>query len=48
MGLAIARSILMTHGGSLSGANCEDGGASFTVRLPSAGERNSNELSFGS
>ena len=34
MGLAIARSIVMGHSGSLSGANCEDGGASFIVRLP--------------
>jgi len=47
MGLAIARSIVEAHGGSLSGTNCEEGGAAFTVQLPSAGERGSGELSFG-
>jgi two-component system sensor kinase FixL len=36
MGLAIARSIIEAHGGSLSGENCDDGGACFTVRLPEA------------
>ena len=34
MGLAIARSIIEAHGGTLSGENCEDGGACFTVCLP--------------
>ncbi len=44
MGLAIARSIVETHGGSLSGENCEDGGASFTVQLPAAEERSPNRF----
>jgi PAS domain S-box-containing protein len=44
MGLAIARSIVEAHSGSLSGTNCEDGGAIFTVHLPSTEERPGNEL----
>jgi PAS domain S-box-containing protein len=41
MGLAIARSLIEAHGGSLSGENCDDGGACFTVRLPQAKEEKS-------
>jgi PAS domain S-box-containing protein len=36
MGLAIARSIVEAHGGTLAGENCEDGGALFTISLPEA------------
>ena len=38
MGLAIARSIVEAHGGTLAGENCEDGGALFTICLPGATE----------
>jgi two-component system, LuxR family, sensor kinase FixL len=38
MGLAIARSIIEAHGGTLSGKNCDEGGGIFTVCLPEATE----------
>lgn len=40
MGLAIARSIIEAHGGTLSGENCADG-ALFTICLPEAMEAKS-------
>jgi C4-dicarboxylate-specific signal transduction histidine kinase len=41
MGLAIARTIVEAHGGTLSGKNCDDGGAIFTICLPEATEAKS-------
>jgi two-component system, LuxR family, sensor kinase FixL len=46
MGLAIARSIIEAHGGTLSGENCEDGGACFAACLPEI--KRTNETRLGS
>ena len=34
VGLALAHRVIAEHGGTLTAANCNDGGALFTVRLP--------------
>ena len=43
MGLAIARSIIEAHGGTLAGETCRDGGALFSVCLPEATEEKREE-----
>ena len=34
MGLSIVRRIARSHGGEVTAANCPEGGAAFTVRVP--------------
>lgn len=34
LGLSLCRSIIKAHGGEISGENCSDGGAMFTISLP--------------
>jgi two-component system sensor histidine kinase HydH len=34
LGLAIALRVAQAHGGDLMAANCPEGGAAFTLRLP--------------
>jgi two-component system sensor histidine kinase KdpD len=36
LGLAICRTIVLLHGGSITGRNHPDGGAEFSIRLPAA------------
>ncbi|MBX9792261.1 MAG: HAMP domain-containing histidine kinase [Pirellulales bacterium] len=35
LGLALVQRVAQAHGGSVSAMNCPDGGAAFTLRLPS-------------
>ncbi len=44
MGLAIARSIVEAHGGTITGENCDAGGARFLVCLPEAVEGKSRAM----
>jgi two-component system, NtrC family, sensor histidine kinase HydH len=44
LGLSICRRIVEAHGGELFGANHPEGGAIFTVKLPTAPERAFHEL----
>jgi signal transduction histidine kinase len=45
MGLAIARSIIEAHGGTLSGKNGPKGGALFTICLPAPDEVPASRIS---
>lgn len=42
LGLAIVRQVAVQHGGSVDAANAADGGAVFTLRLPTADESGSD------
>ena len=44
LGLAIVRQVADQHGGSIEAANEPDGGAVFTLRLPTAAPESSDEL----
>jgi len=46
MGLAIARSIIEAHGGTLSGRNGAKGGALFTICLPTAREVQASRITI--
>lgn len=42
LGLAICSTVIRAHGGSITAANREGGGAAFTIRLPLAGKGDSD------
>ena len=44
VGLSICRSILESHGGSISGRNLEDGGCCFEVRLPASAQLDQTDV----
>jgi signal transduction histidine kinase len=39
LGLTIARQIVEAHGGDITAANCPEGGAAFTLRIPQVAAR---------
>jgi signal transduction histidine kinase len=39
LGLAIVSRIAEAHGGSITATNCPEGGAAFTLRIPTEGHR---------